>query len=62
VTDIERRVKSPGTDVEQHRIIFNTAKAEVVASLEPLFLKGFVATPAWEKFLACNRIPADYEI
>lgn len=62
VADIEHHVKSPVSDMEQHRIIFDTAKSEVVESLEPLFLQGFVASPNWEKFLACNRIPTDYEI
>jgi hypothetical protein len=62
VVAIEQRIKTPGADVEEHRTLFNNAKAEVVASLEPIFLKGFVTTAAWEKFLAGNRIPADYEI
>jgi len=62
VAEIQVRIKTPVTDAELHRTIFNTAKSEVVASLEPIFLKGFVSTAAWEKYLAGNRIPADYEI
>jgi len=62
VAAIELRIKGTGNDIEQHRTIFDTAKAEVVATLEPIFITGFVSTPAWEKFLAGNRIPADYEI
>jgi len=62
VAEIEMRIKTVGGDVELHRTIFNTAKAEVIATLEPIFIKGFVSTPEWEKFLAGNRIPADYEL
>jgi len=62
VVDIELRLKTPGPDIELHRNLFNPAKAEVVSGIEPLFLKGFVSTPAWEKFLTANRIPADYEL
>jgi len=61
VAEIEQRIKTPG-DVEQHRTLFNGARAEVVSTLEPIFLQGFVSTPEWEKFLAGNRIPADYEM
>jgi len=62
VQDIELRIKTPGADLEQHRALFNVAKLEVVAALEPIFLKQFVTTPAWDKFLGANRLPADYEI
>jgi len=62
VTTIETRLKAPGNDVEKHRDVFDVAKMEVVATLEPIFLKGFVTSAAWAKFLSANRIPADYEI
>jgi len=62
IAEIELRIKTHGNDAEQHRTIFNTAKNEVVATLDPIFIQGFVSTPAWEKFLAGNRIPADYEL
>jgi hypothetical protein len=61
VTEIEARLKAPAADLERHRVIFNDAKMEVVAYLDPVFLSEFVPTPSWEKFLASNRLPADYE-
>jgi len=60
VTDIEARLKTPG-DLEKHRTIFNDAKMEVVAALDPIFMKDFVPGPHWESFLASNRLPSDYE-
>jgi hypothetical protein len=60
VTEIEARLKAPG-DLEKHRLIFNDAKMEVVAALDPIFLKEFVTSQDWERFLASNRLPADYE-
>lgn len=57
VVDIETRLKTPSNDVDNHRTIFNAAKAEVVSTLEPTFLSGFVTTPAWARFLEGNRIP-----
>jgi len=61
ITELEARLKAPPTDLDQYRLIYNDAKMEVVSILDPVFLKEFVSTPAWEKFLATNRLPADYE-
>jgi len=61
VLAVEARLKAPPGDLDKFRLVFNDAKMEVVGLLDPVFLRDFVTTPAWEKFLTTNRLPADYE-